>query len=526
MHGTPLSVGSPQEVIEKTLTFQEGFGDYQRQLWVVDALGLPLEMALEQVELLGTEVVPVLRKEMAVAPRARACRTRRRTRASSRAKYGDAEPRQPRPNPNRGDNLTGTSPYQDSDPALVADLPLVGVSDGEPHPHRERGVGGAVPRPGDGRARAHRRRHVGRAAARASTACSTRSRRRPDGLRITELGDDVLLTQAGMSRLVARLEAARPRRARGRPRRRARLPHPPHRGRRRAPSAASASRHGQSRRADHDPHPHRRAARAAARAAAAPAANPRPSTRKRPTTDVRRAKRLVVISAGTGNPSSTRQLADRIAQKSARPARATPERRDRQRDRARAARRRHRPRRRRRLPRRGAPGGDRARSPPPTPSSPPRRSTRPASAACSRRSSTCSTTTCSSPSPSCSRPPAARRATRWSSTTSCARCSPSCARCPCRRRCYAAPEDWGVSALGDRIERAATELAVLVRSGVGAADRRQRLVGLPAPVRRQRHPGRAHRGRRRLQLRADAARGRRSADRRSSNEGGDRGASG
>ena len=43
-----------------------------------------------------------------------------------RAKYGDAEPRRPRPNPNRGDNVTGTSPYQDSDPALVADLPLVG----------------------------------------------------------------------------------------------------------------------------------------------------------------------------------------------------------------------------------------------------------------------------------------------------------------------------------------------------------------------------------------------------------------
>jgi DNA-binding MarR family transcriptional regulator len=29
----------------------------------------------------------------------------------------------------------------------------------------------------------------------------------PDGLRITELGDDALLTQAGLSRLVARLEA-------------------------------------------------------------------------------------------------------------------------------------------------------------------------------------------------------------------------------------------------------------------------------------------------------------------------------
>ena len=64
MHGTPMSVGSPQEVIEKTLTFQEGFGDYQRQLWIVDAMGLPVETALEQVELLGTEVVPALRREM------------------------------------------------------------------------------------------------------------------------------------------------------------------------------------------------------------------------------------------------------------------------------------------------------------------------------------------------------------------------------------------------------------------------------------------------------------------------------
>src|SRR5207245_8119629 len=69
MAGTPLSVGSPQEVIEKTLEFQEGFGDYQRQLWNVDAMGLPLEMALEQVELLGTEAVPVLRTAMEARPK-------------------------------------------------------------------------------------------------------------------------------------------------------------------------------------------------------------------------------------------------------------------------------------------------------------------------------------------------------------------------------------------------------------------------------------------------------------------------
>lgn len=34
---------------------------------------------------------------------------------------------------------------------------------------------------------------------------------------------------------------------------------------------------------------------------------------------------------------------------------------------------------------------------------------------------------------------------------------------------FAAPDDWGSSALGDRIARAATELAVLARGGVGAA---------------------------------------------------------
>jgi putative FMN-dependent luciferase-like monooxygenase len=124
MHGTPLSVGSPQEVIEKTLEFREGFGDYQRQLWVMDAMGLPLETALEQVELLGTEVVPVLRREME-SRRAPGVPDAPTHASLVQAKYGDGEPRQPTPNDNRGDNLVGTSPYQDSDPDLVADLPLV-----------------------------------------------------------------------------------------------------------------------------------------------------------------------------------------------------------------------------------------------------------------------------------------------------------------------------------------------------------------------------------------------------------------
>ncbi|WP_163566844.1 LLM class flavin-dependent oxidoreductase [Fodinicola feengrottensis] len=66
MDETPLSVGSPQEVIEKTLTFREHFGDYQRQLWLVDHAGLPVKTVLKQLDLLGEEVVPVLRKEMAI----------------------------------------------------------------------------------------------------------------------------------------------------------------------------------------------------------------------------------------------------------------------------------------------------------------------------------------------------------------------------------------------------------------------------------------------------------------------------
>ncbi|MBD2760501.1 LLM class flavin-dependent oxidoreductase [Yimella sp. cx-573] len=65
MRETPLTVGSPQEVIERTLGFREYVGDYQRQLFLLDHAGLPLKTVLEQLDLLGEEVVPVLRKEFA-----------------------------------------------------------------------------------------------------------------------------------------------------------------------------------------------------------------------------------------------------------------------------------------------------------------------------------------------------------------------------------------------------------------------------------------------------------------------------
>ncbi|MDQ1620200.1 MAG: hypothetical protein QOE19_2769, partial [Actinomycetota bacterium] len=60
---TPLTVGSPQEVIERTLGFREHVGDYQRQLFLMDHAGLPLKTVLEQLDILGEEVVPVLRRE-------------------------------------------------------------------------------------------------------------------------------------------------------------------------------------------------------------------------------------------------------------------------------------------------------------------------------------------------------------------------------------------------------------------------------------------------------------------------------
>ena len=110
---TPLSVGSPQEVIDKTLTFRETFGDYQRQLFLIDHAGLPLPTVLDQLELLGGEVVPVLREEL--AKRRPAEVPDAPTHGSLvRAKYGDGPARQPAPGANRGDNTSGPRPYADA----------------------------------------------------------------------------------------------------------------------------------------------------------------------------------------------------------------------------------------------------------------------------------------------------------------------------------------------------------------------------------------------------------------------------
>ena len=62
---TPLTVGSPQQVIDRYLGMRDYFGDYQRQLFLMDHAGLPLKTVLEQLDLLGEEVVPVMRREFA-----------------------------------------------------------------------------------------------------------------------------------------------------------------------------------------------------------------------------------------------------------------------------------------------------------------------------------------------------------------------------------------------------------------------------------------------------------------------------
>ncbi|WP_293769288.1 LLM class flavin-dependent oxidoreductase [uncultured Corynebacterium sp.] len=59
---TPLTVGTVEQVIERTLQFADWVGDYQRQLFLVDHAGLPPEVVLQQIEILGTQIVPELRR--------------------------------------------------------------------------------------------------------------------------------------------------------------------------------------------------------------------------------------------------------------------------------------------------------------------------------------------------------------------------------------------------------------------------------------------------------------------------------
>ena len=61
---TPLSVGTPEEVVDKYLQYASVIGRYQRQAFLLDMGGLPHGEVLKQIELLGEVVVPALRAEL------------------------------------------------------------------------------------------------------------------------------------------------------------------------------------------------------------------------------------------------------------------------------------------------------------------------------------------------------------------------------------------------------------------------------------------------------------------------------
>ena len=78
-------MGSPQEVIEKTLGFREYVGDYQRRLFLMDHAGLPQKTVLEQLDLLGLGGGAGAAQGVRPAP-ARTCRTPRTTPACRRGR--------------------------------------------------------------------------------------------------------------------------------------------------------------------------------------------------------------------------------------------------------------------------------------------------------------------------------------------------------------------------------------------------------------------------------------------------------
>ncbi|VEI13815.1 LLM class flavin-dependent oxidoreductase [Trueperella bialowiezensis] len=136
---TPLTVGSPQEVIDRTLGFREHVGDYQRQMYLIDHAGLPLKTVLEQIDFLG-EIVPVMRKEfdamrpagVPLAP------THESLVAARKAQANDDQAGEGEGGGEAGeravDDVTGASFYeqQDSDAAAVANADkLIRQAEGE-----------------------------------------------------------------------------------------------------------------------------------------------------------------------------------------------------------------------------------------------------------------------------------------------------------------------------------------------------------------------------------------------------------
>ena len=109
---TPLTVGSPQQVLERTLSFKDDVGHYQRQLFLIDHAGLPLKTVLEQLDLLG-EILPDLRAGFAEGrpahiPEAPTHASLVAAASASGTLTGDHVPA-------GADDVTGQSPYEQAD---------------------------------------------------------------------------------------------------------------------------------------------------------------------------------------------------------------------------------------------------------------------------------------------------------------------------------------------------------------------------------------------------------------------------
>jgi putative FMN-dependent luciferase-like monooxygenase len=60
---TGLNVGSPAEIVEQVLAQRDWFGDYQRQMFAIDMAGISEQTVHEQLDLIGSDVLPALRHE-------------------------------------------------------------------------------------------------------------------------------------------------------------------------------------------------------------------------------------------------------------------------------------------------------------------------------------------------------------------------------------------------------------------------------------------------------------------------------
>ena len=61
-----LLIGSPDEVAEKIIRHSEALGGVSRFTFQMNAASLPHAKLMQAIEMLGTRVAPVLRKELAV----------------------------------------------------------------------------------------------------------------------------------------------------------------------------------------------------------------------------------------------------------------------------------------------------------------------------------------------------------------------------------------------------------------------------------------------------------------------------